>query len=138
MCLVLWLTEDGLWGHGQAHAGCWETCLWLLLTEQGPREQTRPFLQASLHASEKWSLRDSSSSWVRREEGWRENGCLQRPHCGEHLGHTRPVFLQRSGLTLVAFGFKPCSSKGAGGDSGPGAGAVGSGSPPASVRASLL
>lgn len=46
-------------------------------------------------------------------EGTRE--CLQRSPHGEHLGHSRPIFLQSFGLRLVGFGFKPRSSKGAGG-----------------------
>lgn len=46
----------------------------------------------------------------------RHKGVCKGPHSGEHLGHSRPMFLQSFGLTLVEFGFKCGSSTGAGGD----------------------
>lgn len=44
-----------------------------------------------------------------------QHGVCRGPHSGEHLGHSRPMFLQSFGLALVEFGFKSGSSTGAGG-----------------------
>lgn len=56
---IFWLiTEDGLWGLGQAEHGAREPGFGFLLIWD-LESKSVPFYKASLHPSEKWSLRNS-------------------------------------------------------------------------------